>query len=789
MQVKTILLVTFLSFLGVKGMGQSYPYWNSELTIQERLDDLMSRMTLDEKIGQLTKLPGWKMYEKGEHGHLSVSTEFKDRLKQGDVGSLWATLRADPWTQKSLSTGLQPAEAAKVTNLLQQYARDSTRLGIPLLLAEEAPHGHMAIGATVFPTAIGQASTWNPALIREMAKAIAVETAAVGGRNTYGPVLDLAREPRWSRTEETYGEDRYLVGQMGAAMVEGVQGTDEESDLKMISTLKHFVAYGASEGGHNGGSVSVGERTLRQHYLYPFASAVKAGAGSVMTAYNSIDGIPCTSNPWLLKTVLREEWGFRGFVVSDLLSISGLMGSHQISSSAPRAAAQGLSAGVDVDLSGEGYGAHLLKALEEGLVEESQIDTAVRRVLQVKFNLGLFENPYVEETLAGDVVGNAAHRTLAKQIARESLTLLKNDKGLLPLSKSIKRIAVIGPNGDNVYNQLGDYTAPQAERKVTTVLQGIRNKLGNEVQVDYVKGCAIRDRAVDEIQQAVRAAERAEVVVLVLGGSSARDFRTSYDDTGAAKQSDELQGLSDMESGEGFDRATLELMGNQLELMKAVAAVGKPTVLVLIKGRPLLLNRASESVAAIVDAWYPGEQGGDAIADVLFGDYNPAGRLPISVPRSVGQLPVYYNHDKPKRHHYIDLADGPLYPFGYGLSYSTFVYSNLQMTSSAVADSVELHVQFQVRNNGPFDGEEVVQLYLRDTESSVVTPVKQLVGFQRVALKNDEEKTIEFRLTEEDLSLWNRDGRWVVEPGSFQLEIGSSSEDVRLQGTFNVPEL
>ena len=767
--------------------GQDYPYLNPQLAIEDRLDDLLGRMTREEKVGQLSKILGWEMYEKTKEGRISISSKFKDVVSNGGIGMLWATLRADPWTQKSLQTGLQPQEAAKTVNRLQRYVRDSTRLGIPLLLAEEVPHGHMAIGATVFPTAIGQASTWNPDLIEQMAGVIAEETSAVGGRNGYGPVLDLAREPRWSRTEETYGEDRYLVAQMGKAMVQGLQGRVSGGQNKIVSTLKHFVAYGVPEGGHNGGNVSIGERTLRQHYLFPFQESIGAGAGSIMTAYNSIDGIPCTSNQWLLQTVLREEWGFKGFVVSDLLSISGLVGSHGVAKDAQTAAAQSLAAGVDVDLSGSGFGVNLIDALESGLVNEKQLDAAVRRVLRVKFSLGLFEDPYVCEDSVAAKVGTTGHRALARSVARESLTLLKNKGATLPFSKTLKRIAVIGPNADNAYNQLGDYTAPQAQGKVATVLQGIKTKMDSGVHIDYVKGCSIRDTTGTDIDAAVNAARNAEAVVVVLGGSSARDFKTSYEDTGAAKVADDQTHISDMESGEGFDRATLDLMGDQLKLLQAVVAVGKPTVLVLIKGRPLLLNWAAGHVPAILDAWYPGEQGGAAIADVLFGDYNPAGRLPVSVPRSVGQLPIYYNHDKPIRHDYVDELNGPLFPFGYGLSYSTFAYADLSIDSIQHGPEATIKIRFSVTNNGPFDGQEVAQLYLRDKQSSVVTAVKQLTRFKRLSLKNGEKGLIEFELVPEDLRIWDAHQNWVVEKGDFEVLIGSSSEDIRLEGAFHIP--
>ena len=765
--------------------AQELPYKNKNLPVEKRVEDLLGRMTLEEKVGQLSKVLGWEMYDKNA-GKIGVSQKFKETVKNQKIGLLWATLRADPWTQKTLITGLTPEEAAKATNALQKFMVDSTRLGIPLLLSEETPHGHMAIGATTFPTAIGQASTWNPFLIEKMAGVIAAEASAVGAHNGYGPVLDLAREPRWSRTEESYGEDPFLVGRMGEAMVRGMQGEKLGQAGKVFSTLKHFVAYGVPEGGHNGGSVSVGERDLRMNYLFPFEKAVRQGAWSVMTAYNSIDGIPCSSNSWLLNEVLRKEWGFKGFVVSDLLSIQGLSGGHNTAANPAEGASQALNAGLDVDLSGSGYGKNLLLAIKEGLVSEDELNQAVGRVLTTKFRLGLFENPFVSEKEAKKKVASPENIEVARQVARESIILLKNDGDLLPLKKDLKRIAVIGPNADNVYNQLGDYTAPQADGKVKTVLAGIKEKLGARTEVEYVKGAAIRDMGQTDIPAAVAAAKRSDVVVLVVGGSSARDFKTSYQATGAAEVESSKKGISDMESGEGFDRASLDMMGDQLELMQAIQATGKPVVLVVIKGRPLNLNWADEHIPAILDAWYPGQEGGTAIADVLFGDYNPAGRLPISVPRSIGQLPVYYNHQKPKHHPYIDEESTPLYSFGYGLSYTDFEYKNLEMGILEGDEDVVVEVSFDLVNTGNFDGEEVPQLYLNDEVSSAVSAVKQLRGFDRVPLLKGETRKVSFTLDQNDLKLWTASKDWQVEKGKFKVLIGPSSDNIKLNGEFEV---
>ncbi|MGJ1412956.1 glycoside hydrolase family 3 N-terminal domain-containing protein [Sphingobacterium multivorum] len=779
MKVRILLMAAMATLLCPQLQAQQLPYKNSTIPIEKRVSDLLGRMTVEEKVGQLSKLLGWEMYSKNGK-QVTISNKLRKAVKEQHIGLLWATLRADPWTQKTLLNGLSPVEAARATNAIQRYMVDSTRLGIPLLLSEEAPHGHMAIGATVFPTAIGQASTWNPQLIQDMASTIAMETYAVGGKNGYGPVLDLARDPRWSRTEETYGEDPYLIGQMGTAMIRGFQGEKLGERDKIIGTLKHFVAYAAPDGGHNGESVSFGERSLRQYFLPPFERAVKSGAGSVMTAYNSIDGIPCSANPWLLKDILRKDWGFTGFVVSDLLSISGLNGGHATAATAEEAASQSIHAGLDVDLSGTGYGSNLLKAVQQGLVEPAVLDTAVAHVLRMKFNLGLFDHPYVDEKLVAQKVATAQNKTVARQVARESIVLLKNDQHILPLSKSLKRIAVIGPNADNAYNQLGDYTAPQAEGKVQTLLTGIRAAVGNSTRVDYVKGCAIRDTSNSDIAAAVAAAKQADAVVLVLGGSSARDFKTSYQATGAANVDPNT--VSDMESGEGFDRVSLDMMGDQIKLLKAIQATGKPVVLVTIMGRPLNLNWAAEHVPAIVNAWYPGQEGGLAIADVLFGDYNPAGRLPISVPRSVGQLPVHYNHTKPKHHDYVEMSAKPLYAFGYGLSYSSFDYSNLQVSLKEADNDFACTVSFDVANNGKLAGDEVAQLYVVDEVSSVVTPVMQLKRFERKNIAAGKKERYSFQLTKEDLKLWNAGNEWKTEKGRFKLLVGASSNDIRLKG-------
>ena len=780
--IKRLYILVIVQMVCTLGFTQSPPslpaYKDPSFSIDVRLSDLLSRMTLEEKVGQLLCPLGWEMYE--IHGNeVCPSGKFKQLIKERNVGMLWATYRADPWTKKTLANGLNPEMAAKAGNALQKYVMENTRLGIPMFLAEEAPHGHMAIGATVFPTGIGMAATWSPELVKEVGQVIAKEIRSQGGHISYGPVLDLTRDPRWSRVEETFGEDPVLSGTLGASMVDGLGGGNLSQKYATIATLKHFLAYAVPEGGQNGNYASVGIRDLHQNFLPPFRKAIDAGALSVMTSYNSIDGIPCTSNHYLLTQLLRNEWKFRGFVVSDLYSIEGIHESHFVAPTKENAAIQSVMAGVDVDLGGDAY-TNLCHAVQSGQMDKAVIDTAVCRVLRMKFEMGLFEHPYVDPKIAAKTVRRKEHIELARKIAQSSITLLKNENSILPLSKMINKVAVIGPNADNRYNMLGDYTAPQEDSNVKTVLDGIITKLSPS-RVEYVRGCAIRDTTVNEIEQAIEAARRSEVVIVVVGGSSARDFKTSYKGTGAAVA--EEGSVSDMECGEGFDRASLSLLGRQQELLESLQKTGKPLIVVYIEGRPLEKNWASEYADALLTAYYPGQEGGNAIADVLFGDYNPSGRLPISVPRSVGQIPVYYNQKAPRNHDYVEVSSSPLYSFGYGMSYTTFEYSDLQVVQKSARC---FEVSFKVKNTGKYDGEEVSQLYMRDEYASVVQPMKQLKHFERFHLKKGEEKKVTFVLTEEDFFLVNYTLKKVVESGNFHLMIGAASNDIRLQNVILV---
>lgn len=752
------------------------PYRDAKLPVEQRVKDLLGRMTLQEKIGQLRCTLAWGYYDVIGRKKVVPSEAFKKDIADGNIGMLWATYRADPWTRKTLDNGLNPRLASLCGNALQKYVIENTRLGIPLFLAEEAPHGHMAIGTTVFPTGLGLAATFDRDVAREMGGVIAREVRLQGAHISYGPVIDLCREPRWSRVEENMGEDPELAGDMAAAEIEGLGGGDVSKPYATIPTLKHFIGYGTTEGGHNSAPTYLGKREIRQFFLQPFRKAINAGALSVMTSYNSLDGVPSTMDDYYLKSILRNEWGFKGFTVSDLYSVDGILTTHHVARDLTEAGAYALNAGVDVDLGGRAY-AELGEAVKRGISTEAAIDSACANVLRLKFKMGLFENPYVDPDKAAKGVRTSENVEVARQVARKTITLLKNN-GVLPLKKDVK-VALVGPNADNVYNMLGDYTAPQEQGNVKTVLDGVRQLLP-EANIKYVKGCAIRDTAANNIAEAVEAARQADVVVACVGGSSARDFKTSYKETGAAEAN--ANSVSDMESGEGYDRATLGLLGLQDRLLRELKKTGKPLVVVYIEGRPLLKNWAAENADALLTAYYPGQEGGRAIADVLFGDYNPAGRLPISVPRGVGQLPVYYNK-KAEPQDYVEMSAKPLYAFGYGLSYTTFKYSNL---SVARKDDSHFEVSFDVTNTGSRDGEEVPQLYIHDEVASMAQPVMQLRAFDRKLIKAGETRRFSFNIGPEQLFIVNRDMKEVVEPGDFTVMVGSSSDNILLKDKITV---
>ncbi len=756
-------------------------YRDANRPVDERVENLLSLMTLLEKSAQIGSL--W-VYEVLENSAFSTS-KAEARMKSG-IGQI---------TRIGGASSLDPVDGAKIANKIQHYLVNETRLGIPALVHEESCSGYMAKGATLFPQTIGVASTWNPDLTEKMGEVIRTQMKSVGAHQALAPLLDVTRDARWGRVEETFGEDPYLVTQMGLSYVQGLQTEDVRNGV--IATGKHFVGYGVSEGGMNWAPPHIPARELRDVFLQPFEAVVRKGKlGSIMPGYHELDGVPCHASASLLTDVLRKEWGFDGIVVSDYFAVDMLHSYHHLADDKGQAARMALRTGVDVELpSIDCYGAPLVELIEQGTIDIEQVDAAVRRVLTAKFRMGLFEHPYVDETRAAEVFDNKEQRALARTIAQQSMVLLKNEDNMLPLRKDVGTIAVIGPNANSVRHLLGDYAYPchietlqdmtntfntavpekieldENFVAITSVLEAIRDKVSPETRVLFAEGTETLTGSQAGIDKAVAVAKEANVAILVVGDKAGL-----------------IDGCS---SGESLDRASLDLPGRQEELVRAVHATGTPIVSVLANGRPLSINWMNEHVPAIIEAWLPGEEGAAAIADVLFGDYNPGGRLPMSVPRSVGQVPVYYNH-KPSggRSHwkgdYVEMSTKPLYPFGYGLSYTQFAYSNLVIADAPATVTGRVTIQADVTNTGTVAGEEVVQLYVHDPYASVTRPVKELKGFRRVALAAGESRTVTFVLPISSLGFHNVDLNYVVEPGAFEVMVGSSSEDIRLTGSFEV---
>lgn len=729
--------------------------------IDNQIDNLLSIMTIEEKIGQLCCPIGFDLYEKNTDS-IYICNSLKEMIVNDNIGSLYAVMRACPWSKKTLESGLDTKESAVLLNEIQRYNMEHSRLKIPLLFIEECSHGHMALEATVFPVGIAQASTWNRNLLEKMGEVISEEASLRGASVAYGPVLDIARDPRWSRIEEGLGEDTYLCAILGNAITQGIQ-------KNMASTLKHFAAYGIPEGGHNGSDANIGKRKLMNDFLPAFRKSIQNGARCIMTSYNCIDGIPCTSNTWLLQDILRNEWDFKGVVFSDLNSISALHATHRIAENHEEAAALAINAGVDIDLGNSNYGKYLKDAIQNNLVDMNTLDNAVKRVLKLKFDLGLFENPYIDIP-DNNMINNEEHKKVALQIAREGTILLKNN-GILPLNNDIKSIAIIGPNADNTYNQLGDYTAAQHPDNVTTILEGIKNKVSRNTEITYIKGCDIRDTVNSDIETAVKASQNAEVTILVVGSSSARSFKTSYEKTGAAIVNNHID---DMDCGEGYDRSSLSLSGKQELLLSELSKTNKPLIIIYVQGRPLLMNNANTHADAILNAWYPGQEGGHALADIIFGDYNPSGKLPISIPENIGQIPVYYSLNE--QHEYVDGNSEPLFEFGFGLSYTDFLYENMKI----INENDTIKISADITNTGKYDGEEIIQLYVRDNIASVAPANKLLKGFEKIHLNKNEKKEVHFILTKDDLKILDKDLKWTFEEGEFIIMLASSSDNIRL---------
>ncbi len=782
-------------------------YKDSSQPMEARVEDLLGRMTVEEKVAQLYGVMPMSLL--GAEGIDPKKLEAQHGDGLGQVSML------------SMLGDLPPEALAGAINTLQRFFVEHTRLGIPVIPHNEALNGLVAKGATNFPTAIGLAATWEPELVEQVTDVIRRQMRAVGVRQALSPVCDVARDPRWGRVHETYGEDPYLCSAMGVAFVTGLQGEDLKDGV--VATGKHFLGYGLTEGGLNCAATHIGQRELYEVFARPFEAAIrKAGLASIMNSYSEIDGIPCGASSEILTDLLRGRMGFTGVVVSDYFTVRRLVRQFHIATDLQAAAVQALEAGVDVELPNpEGYD-KLAQAVHTGAVGEDVLDRAVRRVLECKFRLGLFDDPYVDVDQVRAAYDDPAHRALSRRLANKSLVLLKNEGALLPLSKDVGTVAIIGPHADSVRSFFANYTYPasveamrammlrpramgeegismdadavqgmltrfqevlaaedieayiKANYPARSALEAIQDVVSEGTQVLYARGCDVAGESTAGFAAAVEAARQADVAVLVLGDRS---------------------GWREATTGEGKDRSSLALLGVQQQLLEAIAATGVPVVLVLVNGRPLAVNWATEHVPAIVEAWYPGQEGGDAIAGALFGDFNPGGKLPVTIPRTEGQVPIYHYHkmgsgyQRPKENtltEYTDIPLTPLYPFGFGLNYTTFEYSNLRLSADRVDSRGAVEVSCDVTNTGQVTGEEVVQLYLRDREARVTRPVQELAGFKRVGLEPGVTCTVTFKVEMRQLGFYDRQMRFVVEPGNVDVTIGSSSADIRLTGAFEI---
>jgi beta-glucosidase len=747
-----------------RSQEQIADYKNPRLSVEQRVNDLLTRMTLEEKIAQMMCLWVNRPQKNTQTDFATDRGDFSPE-KAAQVMKYGIGQIARQREQKG------PRDGAVFANAVQKWLIENTRLGIPAILHDEILHGHMARGSTSFPQPIALASTWDPDFIGKVFTAGALETRARGSHQVLGPNLDVAREPRWGRTEETYGEDPYLVSRMAVAIVKALQGTGPTiNGDHVIATAKHFAAHGQPEGGTNIAPANYSERVLREFFLPSFKAAVTEGhIMSVMASYNEIDGVPSHANSWLLEKVLRREWGFKGSVVSDYYGILQLQDLHHVANDKEEAARLALEAGVDIELPDPDCFPLLVKLVREGKIPEALVDKAVARNLRAKFLLGLFESPYVDPDRAVRVTNSLEHRELAADAARRSIVLLRNENNLLPLDRSrLRSIAVVGPNADRVH--LGGYSDDPG--RGVSVLQGITEKVGSQIKVTYAEGCKITQEggdwfadashlnnpADDEklIAQAVDVVRAADVALLVLGGN---------EDTNKEAWANNHLG----------DRDSLELVGRQNDLVRAILETGKPTIVMLINSGPLSINYIAEKVPAVLEGFYLGQETGIGVADVLFGDFNPAGKLTVTFPRSVGQLPAYYNRKPTARRGYLFTSKEPLFPFGYGLSYTTFEYSNVKVSPAQIRPQDQTKVSVTVSNTGKRAGDEIVQLYIRDLVSSVTRPVMELKDFKRISLAPGESKIVEFNITPDKLSFLNLNMETVVEPGWFDVMVGTSS--------------
>jgi beta-glucosidase len=746
-------------------------YKDPAASLSQRVDDLLGRMTLEEKIAQMLTVWGGKVELFDAHEQFDPA-KAAVRYPDGIGGFARPSDRRGP-VSPLVARGRDSRETVALVNAIQHFALEQTRLGIPVLFHEEGLHGYAAVDATHFPQAIGLASSWDPDLIRRVNSVVGREIRARGVRLALSPVVDVARDPRWGRIEETFGEDPYLVAQLGVAAVQGLQGESLPlADGKVFATLKHFTGHGQPESGTNTGPASISERTLRENFFPPFEEIVRqTNIRAVMPSYNEVDGVPSHANRWLIHDVLRGEWGFKGAIVSDYYGIEQLESLHHVEPDVAAAAVRALAAGVDVDLPDGMAFRTLADSVRGGRVAQASIDAAVRRILELKFQAGLFEHPYADADVADALTGNAQARALALEAAQRSAVLLKND-GILPLAVAAHRkLAIIGPNA--AVTRLGGYS--MTPRQSVNVLEGIRAKLAGREPLLFAQGVRITesddwwadkvelaDPAVNAqlIKAAVKIAATADEVVLVLGDTE----QTSR------------EAWADSHLG---DRSSLDLVGQQDALASAIFALHKPTVVVLLNGRPLSVVNIADHANALIEGWYLGQEGGTALADILFGDVNPGGKLPVSIARSVGQLPIYYNRKPSARRGYLFDTTAPLFPFGFGLSYTSFEIGAPHLSAAAIGTDGSVEVTAEVRNTGKRSGDEVVQLYIRDEVSSVTRPVMELKGFQRLTLAPGASQTVTFAITPRSLQFWNAQMHRVVEPGTFTILVGPNSVNLK----------
>lgn len=768
-KVSTVLLMAFI--YSAFSQNIDYSYRDASLPVHQRVEILLSQMSMEEKVGQLRQCNLSSEVENGEFKPGAFERIFDNR----GAGTLESPF-------------FYTEDIARLYNQAQGYLVEKSRLGIPGLLIAECLHGHLAVGSTVFPQAIGLGSTWNPSLVERMASAIALEASSVGVRQALAPVLDLAKDQRFGRVEECYGEDPYLVSRMGVAYINGMQTGNTRKEDRVMCMAKHFAAYPVPTGGINLGPSLIGERELRTNHLPPFEAAVKeADVNAIMPSYNELDGIPAHINSFLLKDILRDEWGFEGFVFSDYEGISMLNYFQKVAASKEDAALQSFLAGVDLEAPSDECFQHLIALVEEGKLDESLIDQAVRRILTTKFKVGLFENPYVDESRVASIINRQEHIELAERIAEESIVLLKNENRILPLdaSKNLK-LAIIGPNADRV--QFGDYSYSKRKEDGVTVLEGISEFLESD-NIFYAEGCDLTKQDKTGFGEAVELVEKSDIAVVVVGGTSAILSGIGWGG-----------GTGDVNtSGEGFDRASLGLPGVQLELIKEIEKTGKPLLVILLNGRAYSLPWIKEHADGIIEAWYPGEKGGDAIASIIFGKINPSGKLTVSFPQSAGHSPSNYNRkpsghgfyhqpgslEKPGRD-YVFSSPEALFPFGFGLSYTEFSLSKLEFNKTEFSKSDTLVLEVDIENSGEVAGKEVVQVYVNDLISSVTTPVKELKGFQKPELREGEKRSLKFQIPVSSLSLINAEMQETVEVGEFEIMVGTSSEHILLQRTIRV---